>query len=96
MQEEIEIRCPACRKVNRILRLEHPSGEHLCSRCEADLSPLVNIQLWTHRLEAQALRSIQKGDLKSARNSLKQAARLSKHVTPNIRLLNRLFTDLKA
>lgn len=79
------IKCPACGKENRELN----SGQAApCSRCQADLEPLVRIQIATGQLQAKLFQELTAKQPAQAQATLKQMQSLSpavaKHPTQGL------------
>ena len=62
------LRCPVCRAGFR--------ATALCSRCGADLAPLMRLAASAWRLRESARRALQAGDFSAARDLAAQAQRL--------------------
>ncbi len=66
------LRCPVCRAGFR--------DTALCSRCGADLTPLLRLAASAWRFRESARRALREGDFAAARDLAAQAQRL--HATP--------------
>jgi len=68
MPTEATIRCPACGKVNHGLTVVADSpATSQCTRCQADLEPLLRIQQAATRQQGQLLHQLSLGQLGQAR-----------------------------
>jgi hypothetical protein len=74
--------CPVCRARFR--------GSSQCSRCGADLSPLMGLAAQAYSLRQAARQLLRQGNCEAARVAVKEAQRL--HRTPEGSLLNIICT----
>lgn len=94
MPSTTTLRCPACGKVNSSLpdHPAHTAGTSPCTRCQADLRPLLHIRQVGLQLQGQLLRQLGASQREQARATLREWQALSPQATQFARQLQSLLS----